>query len=70
MFKDAVSLKDVHEEHASHASPLGFRFSQLMVFARILAQVVFPTPRGPQKRNACANWLFLMAFFNVLVMEL
>src|ERR1041385_8278221 len=40
-----------------------------MVFARIRAQVVFPTPRGPQKRNACARCLFLIAFFKVVVME-
>ena len=41
---------------------------QLMVLARMRAQVVLPTPRGPQNRNACANWLFLMAFFSVVVM--
>src|ERR1700722_2664018 len=38
-----------------------------MVFARIRAQVVLPTPRGPQNRKACANWPFLMAFFRVVV---
>src|SRR2546421_4606921 len=31
------------------------------------AQVVLPTPRGPQNKNACANWLLRMAFFNVVV---
>src|SRR4051794_29100064 len=39
-----------------------------MVLARIRAQVVLPTPRGPQKRNACANCLFLIAFLSVVVM--
>jgi hypothetical protein len=38
-----------------------------MVFAKILAQVVLPTPLGPQNKNACANWLFLMAFLSVVV---
>ena len=33
----------------------------------ILAQVVFPTPRGPQKRKAWASWLCLIAFLNVVV---
>jgi hypothetical protein len=39
----------------------------LIVLARIRAQVVLPTPRGPQNKNACANWLFLMAFLSVVV---
>jgi hypothetical protein len=38
-----------------------------MVFAKIRAQVVFPTPRGPQNKNACAKWPVFMAFFKVLV---
>jgi hypothetical protein len=38
-----------------------------MVLANILAQVVLPTPLGPQNKNACASWLFLMAFFSVVV---
>src|SRR6186713_2927823 len=38
-----------------------------MVLANILAQVVLPTPRGPQNKNACANWLLLIAFFKVVV---
>ena len=40
-----------------------------MVLAMIRAQVVLPTPRGPQNRKACAKVLLRMAFFNVLVME-
>ena len=31
------------------------------------AQVVLPTPRGPQKRSACASLLLSMAFLNVVV---
>src|SRR5690554_7657165 len=38
-----------------------------MVFAKILAQVVFPTPLGPQNRKACARCWFLIAFFKVVV---
>jgi hypothetical protein len=39
-----------------------------MVLAIILAQVVLPTPLGPQNKNACANVLVLIAFCNVEVM--
>jgi hypothetical protein len=38
-----------------------------MVFAKILAQVVFPTPLGPVKRKACAKCWFNIAFFSVVV---
>jgi hypothetical protein len=38
-----------------------------MVFANIRAQVVFPTPRGPQNKKACASCPFFMAFFRVVV---
>src|SRR6186713_2732347 len=31
------------------------------------AQVVLPTPLGPQKRKAWASWLCLIAFFSVVV---
>src|ERR1700712_4495506 len=64
---DAPSLKETQLGHLLQASPLLVIFSQLIVFARILAQVVFPTPLGPQNKKACASWLFLMAFFNVVV---
>ena len=36
-----------------------------MVLAKIRAQVVFPTPLGPQKRKACATCPLLIAFFKV-----
>ena len=38
-----------------------------MVFAKIRAQVVLPTPLGPQNKKACAKWLLKMAFFKVVV---
>jgi len=57
----------MQELHVSHASPSGKGFVQLIVLASILAQVVLPTPRGPQNKNAWASWPFLMAFFSVVV---
>ena len=68
MLSEVPSLKDLQEWHWLQASPSGVGFSQLMVLARILAQVVLPTPRGPQNKNACANWWFFIAFFKVVVM--
>ncbi|EPR67987.1 hypothetical protein ADICYQ_3059 [Cyclobacterium qasimii M12-11B] len=50
-----MELKAAHELHSLHASPLSCLFSQFMVLARILAQVVFPTPLGPQNKKACAK---------------
>ena len=38
-----------------------------ILFAKILAQVVFPTPRGPVNKSACAKWLFFIAFSSVFV---
>ena len=67
IFSDVPSLNDLQELHLLQASPSFVCFSQLIVFASILAQVVLPTPLGPQKRNACANWLCLIAFFKVVV---
>jgi hypothetical protein len=61
-------LKEVQLWHSLHASPSALTFSQLMVFARMRAQVVFPTPRGPQNKKACAKWPDRIAFFNVVVM--
>jgi hypothetical protein len=44
---------------------LSDRLKQLRVFAKILAQVVLPTPRGPQKRYAWATCPDLIALFSV-----
>ena len=65
---DAPSLKDLQLWHLSQASPSLVEFSQFIVLARILAQVVLPTPLGPQNKNACASCWCLIAFFNVVVM--
>src|SRR5215213_6572164 len=67
MFMEVPSLNDMQELHWLQASPSGVRCSQLMVFASMRAQVVLPTPRGPQNKKACASWLFLIAFFKVVV---
>lgn len=39
-----------HDSHTPHASPSLVGERQLMAFAKIRAQEVLPTPRGPQKR--------------------
>ena len=62
ILNDADELNDLQLSHSLQASYCSVRFVQLIVFASIRAQVVFPTPRGPQKRKACANWLFFIAF--------
>src|SRR5690242_10859046 len=61
-FSEVPSLKALHDGHSLQASPSAEGLSQLMVLARIRAQVVLPTPRGPQNKNACARWWFLIAF--------
>lgn len=43
--------------HLSQASPSLVWFSQLMVLANILAQVVFPTPLGPQNKKGMRQLL-------------
>jgi hypothetical protein len=58
---------EMQELQTLQASPSGVLLSQFIVFARILAQVVLPTPLGPQNKKACANWLFLIAFLSVVV---
>lgn len=67
MFSDRCSLNARQDSHSSHASPFGFGLRQFIVLANILAQVVFPTPRGPQKRYACASLPVCMAFLSVVV---
>jgi hypothetical protein len=61
-------LKVVQDSQTSQASVAVLMLKQLIVLASILAQVVFPTPLGPQNKKAWARWLFLMAFFKVVVM--
>src|SRR6185369_11973997 len=67
MFKEVPSLKEMQELHLLQASPSEVLFSQLIVFAKILAQVVLPTPLGPQNKNAWASCWFLIAFLSVVV---
>src|SRR5581483_12176114 len=43
-----------HGPQTPHGSGVG-PFSQLRARARIRAEVVFPHPRGPVKRKACAT---------------
>jgi hypothetical protein len=67
MLYDRCSLNAIHDSHALQASPSEEGERQLMVFAKIRAQVVFPTPLGPQNKYACANLFVAMAFFKVVV---
>src|SRR3546814_10247331 len=67
MFMDAPLRNERQLSHSSQASNSGVIFWQLMVFASMRAQVVLPTPRGPQNKNAWASWLFFIAFFSVPV---
>ena len=49
MLSERPSLNERHDSHSLHASaPRGAR--QLIALAKMRAQVVLPTPRGPQKR--------------------
>ena len=69
MLNEALLLKARHDSHSLQASMFSVGLRQLMVLAMMRAQVVLPTPRGPQNRKACAKVLLRMAFFKVLVME-
>src|SRR5690554_7537206 len=61
MLYDLCWLNATHDSQLLHASLSGVRFMQLIVFAKMRAQVVLPTPRGPLKRYACASLLPTMA---------
>ena len=49
---DRCSLKATQDSHWLQASPSAVGVMQLIVLAKIRAQVVFPTPRGPQNKYA------------------
>jgi hypothetical protein len=52
---DLPSANDWHDSQVPHGSISADGFEQLIIFAKIRAVVVLPTPRGPQKRYACAS---------------
>jgi hypothetical protein len=52
---DVPASNDTQLLQVLQASPSGVGLVQLMVLAKILAHVVFPTPLGPQNKNACAS---------------
>src|SRR5262245_57949667 len=58
------SAISTHASHLPHGSPVG-PFTQLSARARILAVVVFPTPRGPAKIKDWASRPVVIAFFSV-----
>ena len=51
-FNEFPVLKEIQESQVSQASIASLRLKQLIVFAKIRAVVVFPTPLEPQNRNA------------------
>jgi hypothetical protein len=55
MLNDALRLKPVQLSQVLQGSVSSVKLRQLIVLAKIRAQVVFPTPRGPQNKNACAR---------------
>ena len=57
----------LHDSHSPHASPSGVGFMQFTVRAKMRAQLVLPTPRGPQNRYACASRPVFMELRNVSV---
>ena len=68
-FKEAPELKLKQDSHLSQASVSFVLCVQLIVFAKILAVVVFPTPLIPVKMNAWANLPLLRELLNVLTSE-
>ena len=65
---DLPSWNEMHDSHWPQGSMSADGCSQLMVLAKILAALVFPTPLGPQKRYACASFPLTMEFFRVRAM--
>ena len=59
------SAKERHDSHVPHGSISAEGLEQLIIFAKIRAVVVLPTPRGPQKRYACANCPRRIEFLSV-----
>jgi len=57
----AISVQASHVPQGSAVGP----FSQFTAFATRRAAVVFPTPRGPVKRKACASRPLRSAFESV-----
>ena len=67
MFSERCWLKAAQLSHSLHASPSAVGCWQLMALAKMRAQVVLPTPRGPQNRKAWASLPLFTAFFSVVV---
>ena len=59
------SLNDTQDSHSPQGSISGPGLEQLIIFAKIRAVVVLPTPLGPQNRYACASCPLLMELDSV-----
>ena len=60
--------KEMHDSHSPQGSRSAPGFMQFIVFAKILALEVFPTPRGPQNRYAWASCPLFIEFLRVVAM--
>ena len=59
------SANERHDSHVPHGSMSSEGLEQLIIFAKIRAVVVLPTPRGPQKRYAWASCPLRIEFLRV-----
>jgi len=62
---EEISVHDVHFWHGFSVGP----FLQFKDFAKIRAVEVFPMPRGPVNKYACAMRLDFMAFLRVVAIK-
>ena len=62
-------LNDVHDSHLLQQLISALFSKQLIVLAKILAQVVLPTPLGPQNKYEWEIFSWIIAFFRVLVID-
>ena len=66
-FSDVPAAISSHMGHTPHGLSVG-PFTQFSALAKMRAVLVFPVPRGPTKRYACASRFCPMAFFSVRTM--
>ena len=62
-FSSLIALQLAHWLHGSPSC----KSKQFTAFAKILAELVFPVPLGPQNRYACAKRSARIAFFSVVL---
>lgn len=55
ILNECPSLKEVHDSQALQGSMSSLKLKQLIVFAKIRAVVVFPTPLDPKTKKLAPN---------------